>query len=346
MSLQRIDLGDGTFRMWDPVTNRLYPDGTVTPPAEDEQPRLWLLPPVEDDSQARAALERAKAAAEDRVRRIIGLTPMEPEVDTGPGVYIAGPMRGIAGFNFAAFDEAADILKAIGYTVCNPADRDREAHGDIGWSYTTGDLDAVTEQGFSLREALAYDTDWISRHADAVAVLPGWEASRGARAEVALAHALGILVAPVDAFTCIELPWHDHIDTVPPLTATETPEPDAPVLVDPGTGEVRTRSATGGEKCVKPARYDLIPQVPLDYLARMYGRGAEKYDVHNWRRGYEWSKSFAAMQRHLWAFWSGEDTDPEMQLPHLAAAAFHTFALLEFSSREDYARFDDRYRAG
>jgi hypothetical protein len=333
MSLQRIDLGDGTYRMWDPVTGRLYPDGTTRPPAEEEQPRLWLLPPVEDDSEARAALERAKAAAEERVRRIIGLTPMEPDTE-GPGVYIAGPMRGIAGFNFAAFDEAADILKAIGYTVCNPADRDREAHGDIGWSYTTGDLDAVAEQGFSLREALAYDTDWISKHADAVAVLPGWEASRGARAEVALAHALGILVAPVDAFTCIELPWHDHIDTVPPIPAAGA------------AGEVLVTSDTGGQKGAKPSRYDLIPAGPLDLLARIYGRGAVKYRDHNWRLGYDFSLSFAALQRHAWAFWAGEDIDAETRLPHLASVAFHAFSLLEFSSDEEYARFDDRYRAG
>ena len=45
-------------------------------------------------------------------------------------LYVAGPMRGIKDFNFPAFDEAATFLRNAGYEVCNPADRDREKHGD------------------------------------------------------------------------------------------------------------------------------------------------------------------------------------------------------------------------
>ena len=46
--------------------------------------------------------------------------------------------------------------------------------------------------GFSLREALAADTQYIALVADAIALLPGWEKSAGANAEMALAHALGL----------------------------------------------------------------------------------------------------------------------------------------------------------
>lgn len=104
--------------------------------------------------------------------------------------------------------------------------------------------------------------------------------------------------------------------------------------------EVRSVSATGGEKGTKPARYDLIPTGPLNLVARLYGRGAAKYAERNWERGYEWSKSYAAMQRHLNQFWSGEWFDEEMVLPHLAAAVFHAFALLEFF--ETHPELDDR----
>ena len=104
--------------------------------------------------------------------------------------------------------------------------------------------------------------------------------------------------------------------------------------------EDRTVSATGGEKGTKPQRYDLIPPGPLAQLAELYGRGAEKYAVRNWERGYEWSKSFAALNRHLWLFWSGEDNDSETGLPHLASVAWHAFALLEFTQR--YPEYDDR----
>lgn len=107
------------------------------------------------------------------------------------------------------------------------------------------------------------------------------------------------------------------------------------------TSETRTTSSTGGEKGVKDARFDLIPIGPLTQLARLYGRGAEKYDSHNWRRGYEWSKSYAAMMRHATQFWGGENIDEEMDLPHLTAVIFHAMALLEFM--ENHQQFDDRY---
>ena len=241
-------------------------------------------------------------------------------------VYIAGPMRGIPDFYFHAFDAAATRLRDLGYDVCNPADRDRQQHGVEVNASPTGDLEDIKHTGFSLRDALGYDVAWIAKHADAVAVLPGWEKSQGARAEVALAHALGIPVHPVEAVTGPELPHDSH--TVAPVR----PE------------EVRVTSTTGGEKGSKPARYDLLPAVPLEMLARLYGRGAEKYAPHNWSKGYDWSLSFAALQRHAWAFWSGEDTDPEMGLPHMTAVAFHAFALVHFATHDRYAAFDDRYR--
>lgn len=108
--------------------------------------------------------------------------------------------------------------------------------------------------------------------------------------------------------------------------------------------EVRVTSSTGGQKGSKGARYDLIPTAPLEALARHYGKGAAKYDQvngrDNWRNGYEWSLSYAALQRHLAAFWGGEDVDEETGSAHLVAAAWHAFTLLEFM--EHYPDLDDR----
>lgn len=109
-------------------------------------------------------------------------------------LYLAGPMRNIPEFNFPSFAAAAAKLRAQGYTVFSPAERDLATYGmDLATSNPTGDIGLATQQtGFSLREALAADTDYICRHADAVALLPGWEHSSGARAEKALAEALGL----------------------------------------------------------------------------------------------------------------------------------------------------------
>ena len=62
--------------------------------------------------------------------------------------------------------------------------------------------------------------------------------------------------------------------------------------------------------------------------------GSDKYDkgadgatpekrvyLNNWRQGgMRWGQVFASLQRHLWAWWRGEDKDPESGLSHLAHA--------------------------
>jgi hypothetical protein len=110
------------------------------------------------------------------------------------------------------------------------------------------------------------------------------------------------------------------------------------------TGEVRVTSTSGASKGSKPARFDLIPVGPLTELATHYGKGAAKYPRvggrDNWRNGYDWSLSYAALQRHANAFWAGEDTDPETGSKHVTAVAWHAFALAEFMERQRV--FDDR----
>jgi len=251
-------------------------------------------------------------------------------------IYLAGPMTGLPHFNFPAFDDGALALRTLGHEVCNPAEHDREMHGDRIEASKTGNPDDARRVGFSLREALAYDLDWIARNADAVGVLPGWESSKGANAEVALAHALGLLVAPFDAF--VSARW-DNAEPALPDCSTRINPPTLPGKVAPR--EIRAVSSTGGEKGVKPARFDLLPSYPLHVVAEHYAKGAAKYSAHNWRRGYEWSNSFAALMRHAWAFWDGEDYDAD-GYDNLAAAAFHTFTLMQFA--RDFPGFDDRYK--
>ena len=103
-------------------------------------------------------------------------------------LYLAGPMTGIEHYNFPAFDAAAAQLRAAGHAVFNPADNDRQN----GFDATDLQGHEAAEHGFDLRTALKQDLSWICDHAEGIALLPGWEKSKGARAEVALAEALGI----------------------------------------------------------------------------------------------------------------------------------------------------------
>lgn len=90
---------------------------------------------------------------------------------------------------------------------------------------------------------------------------------------------------------------------------------------------------TGGEKGSKPERFDLIPPEALEAIARVYGAGSAKYADRNWEKGYRYGLSFAALMRHAWAWWRGEDADMESGESHLAHVAWHALTLMTFRQR-------------
>ena len=107
-------------------------------------------------------------------------------------IYLAGPMRGYPNFNFPTFDYAAAKLRAEGHTVFSPAERDREAYGADIENNPTGDESKVANAACTINDCMDADCHWICREAQAVALLPGWEKSSGANAELSLAKALGL----------------------------------------------------------------------------------------------------------------------------------------------------------
>ena len=97
-------------------------------------------------------------------------------------VYIAGPMSGLPDFNYPAFNAAADLLRTHGVGVLNPADIE-----------------------FSNRSGRPQAWDWYMRRAiqmvskaDGIALLPGWEASKGANLEHDIAKALKMDIRNLD----------------------------------------------------------------------------------------------------------------------------------------------------
>ncbi|MBD3292991.1 MAG: hypothetical protein GF393_08715 [Armatimonadia bacterium] len=87
-------------------------------------------------------------------------------------------------------------------------------------------------------------------------------------------------------------------------------------------------------------RYDLIPPEALRALAEVLTYGARKYGDRNWEQGLDWSRPYAAGQRHLWAWWAREGTDPETGLSHLAHAICNLAMLIHHEQKLD--ELDDR----
>ena len=91
-------------------------------------------------------------------------------------------------------------------------------------------------------------------------------------------------------------------------------------------------------------RYDLVPADSLRQVVDIYTFGAKKYEDHNWRKGIRWSRIYGAMQRHLNAFWEGENNDPESGKKHLAHAAWGALTLINYC--DTHNEFDDRITTG
>ena len=81
------------------------------------------------------------------------------------------------------------------------------------------------------------------------------------------------------------------------------------------------------------APIDLIPPELLTATAAVLHYGARKYEPRNWEKGMRWGRVFAALMRHMWAWWSGEKTDPETNMSHLWHAACCIAFLIAYESR-------------
>lgn len=106
-------------------------------------------------------------------------------------VYLAGPMRKIKNFNAPLFNKVARLLRERELEVVNPVEMDKEHFGldpmalpeDTNWD--------VAPAGFNLRACALEDVRALVR-CDAIFLLPGWQYSTGALAELAVARWINI----------------------------------------------------------------------------------------------------------------------------------------------------------
>lgn len=118
--------------------------------------------------------------------------------------------------------------------------------------------------------------------------------------------------------------WHPQVDGrsfVLPATMTrpEESEKNESYLKDsqsPKSEELGSKKVGIKNDDGKPA-LDLIPREALEGLGRVLAFGAKKYSAGNWAKGIEYSRLIAAAIRHISAYASGEDTDPESGLSHV-----------------------------
>ncbi len=104
---------------------------------------------------------------------------------TGRKIYIAGPMSGLPKFNHPAFFAAEEYLHDHGAKVMNPA---------------------VLPVGFAHHEYMQIAIP-ILQTCEAVAFLPGWQLSKGARMEFTRAHHGQKLLLSLDVEHVAGKPW-------------------------------------------------------------------------------------------------------------------------------------------
>ena len=102
------------------------------------------------------------------------------------------------------------------------------------------------------------------------------------------------------------------------------------------------RPEEGGVKFdTDKVRTDLFPSHAFLEVSKVLTFGAQKYDDENWRKGMKWKRLTGAALRHIFAWVSGEDKDPETGLSHLAHAACCLVFLITYE--ETSTGEDDRF---
>lgn len=221
-------------------------------------------------------------------------------------VYLSGPMRGVPKSNFPLFDLIAAKWLAADWYVVSPADMDRKAKRD---KMLTGEKDEpATYAKRDLRILLGEDVYLdgerflgLQRNGeDGIALLPGWNTSKGARAELAVAQWIGLRVydagQPGQPAVLLEA-------EVPPLTEV------APVHYEDG-GAVRAFE-TGATRTGDQGRYDpegyLSPLVLERYsefmLKHQIQANGEKRASDNWQKGMSRDSYMKGQVRHTLHAW-------------------------------------------
>ena len=86
----------------------------------------------------------------------------------------------------------------------------------------------------------------------------------------------------------------------------------------------------------KKARFSLMPLPEMQEVVEVLTKGSEKYADNNWKfvEGGR-VRYYDAMQRHIFAWWNGEQLDPETGKSHLAHAMCNALFLMWMDNNPD-----------
>ncbi len=122
----------------------------------------------------------------------------------------------------------------------------------------------------------------------------------------------------------------EGIDKTPVLDQAMKTTPLEPEACPHANDEILTRAAHFSED------KSGVDQIPVDVLmewGQVYTFGASKYGRNNWKLGTEYHEFYASALRHLFAFWGGEDIDPESGLSHLVHALWNIAAIRHYQNK-------------
>ncbi len=228
-------------------------------------------------------------------------------------VYLAGPMRGYANFNFPAFDKEADRLRAGGFEVFSPAERDRADGLHPG---TKPDWAEGKNPPHPLSHYMAIDLPEVCK-CDFVVALPGWSKSEGCRIEFLVAAKLGKPILEAGTLQPIDLNKPLHIA---PMTEDEEKafredlqrqmNETTPMMTCDNWQKVR-KFETGATRDTENGKPDYEGFLSPDVL-ELYGAYMHKHrkqldgqlrDSDNWQKGIPVAAYMKSMWRHFFAVW-------------------------------------------
>jgi Domain of unknown function (DUF5664) len=95
-------------------------------------------------------------------------------------------------------------------------------------------------------------------------------------------------------------------------------------------GVKRTKKLKGKKFDKGKPKISMIPREAWEEEARVLEYGATKYGRDNYKDGMDWTRVLDASLRHILAFSSGENVDPETGISHLGHAKANLSMLLYY----------------